>query len=77
MIRKLCLLNYRRSAFALSICLLTLCGCTNTQDVTTASGVRCQTTVHNYIVSVATSSQCWDKNGTPISDTPANNQSSD
>jgi len=43
--------------------LLTLGGCTQTSNVTTASGIRCQTTVHNYVVTASTSSQCWIKNG--------------
>jgi hypothetical protein len=65
------------AALAISIGMLSLCGCTQTSNVTTASGIRCQTTVHNYVVTASTSSQCWDKNGAPISDTQVTGSAND
>jgi hypothetical protein len=65
------------AALAISVGLLSLCGCTQTSNVTTASGIRCQTTVHNYVVTASTSSQCWDKNGAPISDTQVTGSAND
>jgi hypothetical protein len=65
------------TTLAISIGLLALCGCTQTSNVTTASGIRCQTTVHNYLVSASTSSQCWDKNGAPISDSQITGSAND
>jgi hypothetical protein len=67
----------RIATITLSVGLLTLGGCTQTSNVTTASGIRCQTTVHNYVVTASTSSQCWDKNGAPISDTQVTGSAND